>query len=304
VTADTIYDLASMTKILATTAMAMILVDEGFLDLDKPVQDYLPLFQGPDKEKVTVRHLLTHSSGLAKYGALYKEISGKEAYLGRIQMMDLEYEPGTKSIYSDYGMILLGEILERVAGEPMEVFLEERVYGPLGMVDTGYLPEESLRSRIAPTEDDPWRGYVVHGEVHDENTHAMGGIAPHAGLFGTATDVARFLQMILYGGVFEHQRIISRDIVEEWTKRAGIPESDRAIGWDTKSPEKSSAGKYFSSNSFGHTGFTGTSMWVDPERELFVILLTNRVHTTRENNLHYKARPAVADAVVQALETP
>ena len=304
VAVDTVYDLASLTKVLATTIMAMILVDEGALDLDKPVVDYLPLFVGPGKEKVTVRQLLTHSSGLVAYGDLYNEIQGKKAYLERLQGMDLDYEPGTQSVYSDYGMILLGEILERVAGQPMEVFVEERVYGPLGMTDTGFLPDESLRARIAPTEDDPWRGYVAHGEVHDENAHAMGGVAPHAGLFSTAADVARFLQMILNGGVFEHRRIVSRDIVEAWAERAGVPGSDRAIGWDTKSAEKSSAGNYFSPNSFGHLGYTGTSMWVDPERELFLILLTNRVHPTRENNLIRKVRPAVADAVIRALEAP
>ncbi len=304
VTAATIYDLASLTKVVATTAMAMILVDEGALDLDKPVVDYLPLFVGPGKEKVTVRQLLTHSSGMVAYGDLYNEISGKKAYLERILAMDLEYEPGTRSVYSDYGMILLGEILERVAGLPMGAFLEERVYGPLGMTDTGFLPADALRERIAPTEDDPWRGYRVRGEVHDENAHAMGGVAPHAGLFSTATDLARFLQMILNGGVFEHQRIVSRQIVEEWTRRAGVPDSDRATGWDTKSAEKSSAGNYFSPNSFGHLGYTGTSMWVDPERRLFVILLTNRVHPTRENNLIRQARPAVADAVIKALDAP
>ena len=304
VTTDTIYDLASLTKVLATTIMAMILVDEGALELDKPVVDYLPLFVGPGKEKVTVRQLLTHSSGLVAYGDLYNEVSGQQAYVERIQAMELDYEPGTKSVYSDYGMILLGEILERVAGQPMEVFLEERVYGPLGMNDTGFLPEADLRERIAPTEDDPWRGYVAHGEVHDENAHAMGGVAPHAGLFSTAADVARFLQMILNGGVFEHRRIVSRPIVKEWTKRAGIPESDRATGWDTKSATKSSAGNLFSPNSFGHLGYTGTSMWVDPERQLFVVLLTNRVHPTRENNLIRQVRPATADAVVRALEAP
>jgi beta-glucosidase-like glycosyl hydrolase/uncharacterized protein YbbC (DUF1343 family) len=304
VTTDTIYDLASLTKVLATTIMAMILEDEGALELDKPVVDYLPLFVGPGKEKVTVRQLLTHSSGLVAYGDLYTEISGKKAYLERLQGMELDYEPGTKSVYSDYGMILLGEVLERVAGQPMDVFLEERVYGPLGMTDTGFLPAADLLERIAPTENDPWRGYMVRGEVHDENAHALGGIAPHAGLFGTAGDLARFLQMILNGGVFEHQRIVSRQIVEEWTRRAGVPDSDRATGWDTKSAEKSSAGNFFSPTSFGHLGYTGTSIWVDPERDLFVILLTNRVHPTRENNLIRRVRPAVADAVVRALDIP
>jgi CubicO group peptidase (beta-lactamase class C family) len=145
---------------------------------------------------------------------------------------------------------------------------------------------------------------MVRGEVHDENAFALGGIAPHAGLFATAGDLARFTQMLLNGGVLEHHRIVSRDTVELFTRRAGVTDSTRALGWDTKSPENSSAGSLFSPDSFGHTGFTGTSIWVDPERELFVILLTNRVHPTRENQLIRQARPAVADAVVMALVEP
>ncbi|MCP4659718.1 MAG: serine hydrolase [bacterium] len=301
VTADTIYDLASLTKVVATTTMAMILVDEGRLDLDKPVQDFLPRFQGPGKEAVTVRHLLTHSSGLDWWGPLYEEIRGKAAYLDRIQAMDLVYEPGTRSKYSDLGVTLLGAILERVAGRPLDAFVRERVFEPLGMTDTLFRPGPDRLERIAPTEHDPWRGRMIRGEVHDENAFAMGGVAPHAGLFGTAPDLARFAQMLLNGGVLEHERIVSRETAETFTRRAGIPGSSRALGWDTKSPEKSSAGSLFSSRSFGHTGFTGTSIWIDPERELFVILLTNRVHPTRENQLIRQVRPAVADAVVRGL---
>ncbi|MFL6201341.1 MAG: serine hydrolase domain-containing protein [Thermoanaerobaculia bacterium] len=283
VTAATIYDLASLTKVVATTTMAMILVDEGRLDLDRPV-----------REGVTVRHLLTHSSGLPATAPLYREIRGKAAYVERIQAMDLTYPPGSRSEYSDLGVILLGEILEQVAGQPLETFVQERVLGPLGMKDTMYRPPPGLLPRIAPTEFDPWRGRLVHGEVHDENAFAMGGIAPHAGLFGTAGDLARFAQMLLNGG------IVSRETIALFTRKAGIPGSDRALGWDTKSAEGSSAGTLFSPNSFGHTGFTGTSIWIDPERGLYVILLTNRVHPTRENNLIREARPAVADAVVRA----
>jgi uncharacterized protein YbbC (DUF1343 family)/beta-glucosidase-like glycosyl hydrolase len=304
VTADTIYDLASLTKVVATTTMAMILVDEGSLDLDKPVEDFLPAFQGLGKETISVRDLLTHSSGLQAGGPLYRQIQGREAYLEEIQAMDLEYEPGTKSVYSDFGMILLGEVLERVAGQPLDSFVEERVFRPLRMDDTGFLPPADEIERIAPTEMDPWRGYLVRGEVHDENAFAMGGVAPHAGLFGTAGDLARYAQMILNGGVLEHRRIVSREVVEEFTRRSEIPESERAIGWDTKSAEKSSAGRFFSPRTFGHLGYTGTSMWIDPDRELFLILLTNRVHPTRENILIRQARPAVADAVVQALADP
>jgi beta-glucosidase-like glycosyl hydrolase/uncharacterized protein YbbC (DUF1343 family) len=301
VEANTIYDLASLTKVVATTMMAMILVDEGRLDLDEKVQDFLPLFRGPGKEDVTVRHLLTHRSGVDWWAPLYEELQGPDAYLRHIQAMELTYEPGTDYKYSDLGMILLGEILARVAGQPLDEFVRDRVFEPLAMTDTLYRPGEDRLPRIAPTELDAWRGRMVRGEVHDENAFALGGIAPHAGLFSTAGDLSRFVQMLLNGGVLEHHRIVSRATVELFTRRAGDEDSTRALGWDTKSPEKSTAGSYFSPRSFGHTGFTGTSIWVDPDRELFVVLLTNRVHPTRENRLIRNARPAVADAVVNAL---
>lgn len=301
VEADTIYDLASLTKVVATTSMAMMLVDDGELDLDKPVSDFLPRFRGAGKQEVTVRHLLAHSSGLPAGGDLYLEIQGQPDYVERIQAMELQYPPGSRSLYSDYGMILLGEILQRVAGQPLEAFVRHRLLEPLSMVDTSFRPGADLLPRIAPTEYDPWRGRMIRGEVHDENAFAMGGVAPHAGLFGTAGDLARFCQMILNGGVLEHRRIVSRENVERFTREAGVPDSDRALGWDTRSAEHSSAGSLFSPRSFGHLGFTGTSMWIDPERELFVILLTNRVHPTRDNDLIRQVRPAVADAVVAAL---
>ncbi len=304
VTAGTLYDLASLTKVVATTTMAMILVDEGRLDLDQPVREVLPGFQGTGKEAVTVRHLLTHSSGLAAVAPLYKELRGREAFVERIQAMDLTYPPGSHSTYSDLGIVLLGEILERKAGRPLEAFVRARVFEPLGMRDTMFRPPAALLPRIAPTENDPWRGRMLRGEVHDENAFAMGGAAPHAGLFGTAGDLARFARMLLNGGTFQGRRIVSRETVELFTRKAGIPGSDRALGWDTKSAEGSSAGTLFSPRSFGHTGFTGTSLWMDPERGLFVILLTNRVHPTRENNLIREVRPAVADAVVRALGDP
>src|SRR5262245_21620523 len=304
VTSDTLYDLASLTKVVATTTMAMILVDEGKLDLEQPVRTYLPGFQGPGKEAVTVRHLLTHSSGLEATAPLYKELRGKAAFVERIQMMDLVYPPGSRSFYSDLGIILLGEILEKVAGQSLEAFARERVFTPLGMRDTMFRPPAELRPRIAPTEFDPWRGRLVHGEVHDENAFAMGGVAPHAGLFSVAGDLARFAEMILDGGVLDGRRVGSGRTVELFTRRAGIPGSDRALGWDTKSAEGSSAGALFSPRSFGHTGFTGTSLWIDPARRLYLILLTNHVHPTRDNPLIREARPAVADAVVRALADP
>ena len=310
---DTLYDLASLTKIVVTTTAAMILVDEKRLDLDQPVSAFIPAFKGGAKDKVTVEQLLTHSSGLDWWAPLYKDTVGHAAYLEKILAMDLVYPPGSKSLYSDLGLVLLGEVLERVAGESLDGFARRRVLVPLGMKDTLYWPGPDLLPRIAPTEDDPWRGRILRGEVHDENAFALGGIAPHAGLFGTAPDLARFAQMLLSGGVFENQRIVSREAIERFTRRAGIPGSTRALGWDTPTngvaprssaagtPGYSSAGTLFSDRSFGHTGFTGTSLWIDPERRLFVILLSNRVHPSRQNDAIRQVRADVADSVVRAL---
>jgi serine-type D-Ala-D-Ala carboxypeptidase len=194
-----------------------------------------------------------------------------------------------------------------VAGEGLDALARRRILTPLGMKDSLYRPPPALLPRIAPTEQDPWRGRLLRGEVHDENAFALGGVAPHAGLFGTARDVARFAQMLLNGGVLEHHRIVSRETVDLFTRRAGVPGSSRALGWDTRS-ENSSGGTLFSARSYGHTGFTGTSLWIDPERGLFVVLLTNRVHPSRERDPKGAAirqvRAAVADAVVRELAGP
>jgi CubicO group peptidase (beta-lactamase class C family) len=300
---DTIFDLASLTKVVATTTAAMILVDEEKLDLDAPVARYLPAFTGAGKDRVTVRHLLAHTGGIEWWAPLYREIEGKEAYVERIEAMPLASEPGTKEVYSDLGIILLGAILEQVSGTPLDRFVAERVFAPLGMEETLFRPPADLLPRVAPTELDEWRGRVVHGEVHDENAFAMGGIAPHAGLFSTAIDLSRFAQMMLDHGRAHGRRIVDRATIELFTRRAGIvPGSDRALGWDTRSVEGSTAGTLFSPSSFGHTGFTGTSLWIDPQRELYLILLTNRVHPTRENRKIAQVRPAVADAAVRAIE--
>jgi CubicO group peptidase (beta-lactamase class C family) len=299
---DTTYDLASLTKVIVTTTLAMMLVDEGLLDLEKPVVDFLPRFTGAGREKVTVRQLLTHSSGIDWWAPLHLELRGAEAYLERIESMDLVYAPDSKSVYSDLGVILLGEILQRVSGRGLEALARERILEPLGMHDTGYRPDASLRPRIAPTERDPWRGRLLQGEVHDENAFALGGVAPHAGLFGSAPDLARFAQMLLDGGVYAHHRLVRRATLDRFTRREGsVTGSSRGLGWDTPSDEGySSAGRFFSRRSFGHTGFTGTSLWIDTERSLFVILLTNRVHPTRENPSIRQARADVADAAARA----
>ncbi len=313
---DTLWDLASLTKVVATTTVAMTLVDEGRLDLDARVADVVPEFSGGAKDRVRVRQLLTHTGGLLWWDRLYEQLRGRSAYLERILEMDLDYPPGTKMVYSDLGIILLSEVLQRVAGEPLEAMARRRVFEPLGMRDTQYRPSVGLRPRIAPTERDPWRGRVLLGEVHDENAFALEGVAPHAGLFSTAGDLARFAQALLNGGELDGRSVVSRSAVELFTRRAGVAESTRALGWDTPTngkdprsstpgdPGYSSSGSLLSPRSFGHTGFTGTSMWMDPDRELFLILLTNRVHPTRENRRISKVRARVADAVVRALVEP
>ena len=278
---DTVYDLASLTKVVVTTTVAMMLVDDGRLDLDARVSTIVPGFHGGAKDDVRVRQLLTHTGGLLWWAPLYEELRGKRAYLDRIVEMDLDYEPGTKSVYSDLGIMLLADVLERVGGEPLEAVAKRRLLEPLGMRDTQYLPPVALRPRIAPTERDPWRGRVLLGEVHDENAFALEGVAPHAGLFSTAGDLARFAQALLNGGELDGQRVVSEATVDLFTRRAGVAESTRALGWDTPTngkdsrssvpgdPGYSSSGSLFSPRSFGHTGFTGTSMWMDPERDLF-----------------------------------
>ena len=309
VTASTIYDLASLTKVIATTTLLMRRVETGALDLEAAAASYLPELEGSPAGDATLRDLLAHSSGLPCCTELFRELGeglgGSEArarYLAHIAGTELAAGRRERAIYSDLGVLLLGEILERESGRALDTLVQEEILDPLGLDDTGYLPAGSLRARIAPTELDSWRGRLAHGEVHDENTHALGGIAPHAGLFGAARDVAAFGQTMLNGGAYGGRRIVAAETVEAFTRRAGlVPESSRALGWDTPS-DPSSAGRFFSARSFGHTGFTGTSLWIDPDLELIVVLLTNRVHPTRDNIAIRKLRPAIHDAVVLAID--
>jgi CubicO group peptidase (beta-lactamase class C family) len=299
---DTIYDLASLTKVLVTTTMAMMLYEDGRLDLDEPVSGRLPAFRGGGKEDARLWHLLSHSSGVAWWAPLFKELSGRAAYVARICEMPLDYEPGTKAVYSDFGFILLGEVLEALAGESLDVFIRQRLFEPLGMADCAYRPPVGWRERIAPTEECPWRRRLVWGEVHDENAYAMGGVAPQAGLFGTGPDLARFARLFLARGMAGGRRLLREETIERFTRRLAIPGATRALGWDTPNAQGySTAGELLSRRAYGHIGFTGTSLWIDPERALFVILLSNRVHPTRDNNAIRAVRPAVADAVVRAL---
>lgn len=311
VTMDTLYDIASLTKVVVTTTLAMILHERGALELGRAVREYLPEFTGGGKDTVTVEDLLAHSGGLLWWKDLFKsvELAGTQRsyedvqrdYIETISRLPLDYEPRSKSVYSDLGVLLLGEILERVSGRQLDEMAQREIFEPLAMGNTLFNPPAALRSRIAPTERDPWRGRLLQGEVHDENAFALGGVAPHAGLFSTAGDLARFAQMMLNGGVYGHARIVRADTIERFTHRAELaPESSRALGWDTPSGN-SSAGRYFSADSYGHTGFTGTSLWIDPRREVFVVLLTNRVHPTRENDRIREVRRAFHDAVMKAL---
>ena len=312
---DTIYDLASLTKVVVTTTVAMTLVDERKLDLDAAVSTLLPGFHGAGKDAVTVRQLLTHSGGLTWWAPLYKDTRGEADFLARIVEMPLASVPGTRTEYSDLGILLLGDVLERLAAAPLEELARVRVLSPLGMADTAYRPAPALLPRIAPTETDPWRGRLLRGEVHDENAFALGGVAAHAGLFGTARDLSAFARMLLAGGSHERRRIVSQATLEQFTRRAGlVPHSTRALGWDTASDESgrrsstpgepgySSAGSLFAPRSFGHTGFTGTSLWVDPDRGLFLVLLSNRVCPTRANDAIRGVRSRLADAVARAID--
>jgi len=298
---NTLYDLASLTKVIATTTVAMILEEAGQLDLNRTVSSYLPEFNSPEKAQITVRQLLTHSSGLEVGATIYRTARGREQYLHQINARPLQYAPGTSTIYSDWSPIILQLVLERITGKTLDVLAAEKIFNRLGMTDTQFRPALSLRPRIAPTEEDESRGGLLWGTVHDENAWAIGGVSGHAGLFSTARDLALFSMMILNGGEGANGvRIVKPANIARWTSRQG-KESTRALGWDSPSGG-SSAGQFFSPWSFGHTGFTGTSIWIDPEKDLFVVVLTNRVNPTRNNNSGYiQLRRDVADAVQQAV---
>jgi len=297
---NSMYDMASLTKVIATTTAAMILEEQGLLDLDRTVASYVPEFSAPDKAGITVRMIVTHRGGLEAFAALYREFKGREQYLAQINTRPLKSLPGTGTVYSDWDLILLQTVIERLTGMTLDRFVAERVFTPLGMTSTMFNPDSaSYWERVAPTEIDSARGGLVRGKVHDENANAMGGVAGHAGLFSSARDLTLFAQMLLNGGEYNRVRIVKPATLARWTAPQSRT-SSRALGWDTPS-KNSSAGNYFSPRSFGHTGFTGTSIWIDPERGLFVVLLTNRVNPNRDNQRHVPLRRAVADAAQTAI---
>jgi CubicO group peptidase (beta-lactamase class C family) len=318
-TPTSIFDLASVSKVVGTTSAAMLLVADGRLDLDATVVSYLPWWSrgDPRKEEVTVRQLLLHRAGLAPFRQWFREIEGIDAYKNAVADEPLVTDPGATTTYSDIGAMTLGWVIEEVSGQPLDVLLEERLFGPLGMRETRYRPASTLLPRIAATElDTLWRRELVWGTVHDENADAMGGVSGHAGLFATALDLSVFARVMLNDGVAPaclppgvggepcpvaraEMRIFDTDVLRAFVRRHDDT-SSRALGWDTPSGA-SSAGAYFTEFAFGHTGFTGTSVWIDPALDLWVVLLTNRVHPTRDNQKIAQLRAATHDAAALAI---
>jgi beta-glucosidase-like glycosyl hydrolase/CubicO group peptidase (beta-lactamase class C family) len=301
VTDSTLYDLASLTKVVGTTTAIMRLVDAGELELDARIGRYLPEWSEGWKGAVTIRDLLRHRGGLPPFRPFWRELKGREAYRRAIAELPAAYAPGERSEYSDLGFITLGLVAEQLAGESLDVLLERSLFGPLGLRDTRFTPPASLHARVAPTEIDTlFRHAHLRGVVHDENAYALGGVAGHAGLFSSVRDMAVFAQRMLDAARGDSvEGFPSPATVSAFVRRQD-PASSRALGWDTPG-ERSSAGRFMTQAAFGHTGFTGTSMWVDADLDLFVVLLTNRVNPTRENRRHIPLRRALHDAVVTSI---
>lgn len=300
VTGGTLFDLASLTKVVAITPMAMILWERGVLDLDMPMAALLPEFAADDprRQQITVRMLLAHSSGLPAYEKLFLRAKSREELLHAAITTPLIADPGIQAEYSDIGFIVLGAALERLAEESLDHFCQREIFGPLGMTHTIFNPATSLRAAIPPAADDRgFRQRIIQGEVQDENASVLGGVAGHAGLFATAEDVAIFAHAMLSGG----RPIIRPETVACFTRRETSPSgTSRALGWDTPS-SPSQSGRYFSAKSFGHLGYTGTSLWIDPTRELSVTLLTNRTWPDCSDQAIKDVRPRFHDGVIEAL---
>jgi len=319
-----VFDLASLTKPLATTLAVLLLVKDKRLTLDDRVTRFFHNFGVHGKTHVTFRHLLTHASGLAAHRPYYKEVAAlqrrgrpnfvasreaKEWVFEQVHREKLEAPPGTRALYSDLGFMLLGQVVETVSGKTLDRFCHARIFEPLGLRSTSFIDLSQIRTKrlepiadmIAPTQRCPWRKRVLCGEVDDENAYAMGGVAGHAGLFGTARDVdalANHLRGVAAGAA----GILPKDLVDQmWTLDASVPGSTRTLGWDTPSPQRSSAGTRMSRHSVGHLGFTGTSIWMDLERGVNVTLLSNRVHPSRDNDKLAELRPKIHDLVMEAV---
>lgn len=308
VTPETVFDLASVTKVMATTAVAMLLFDRGILDLDTPVGEILPGFvigraPGSHKERVTMRMLLAHSSGLPAYARLFEQHTSANALLRACLQMPLEAEPETRAEYSDIGFILLGKALEVLAGDHLARYFQREIFVPLAFTSAGFCPPTSMRSQIPPTENDTtFRKRVIQGEVHDEHASVLGGCGGHAGLFAGALDVLRFAACILAEGrTATGEQLFQPDTVQLFgTRQSEPPGTSRALGWDTPTTP-SSSGRKFTASSIGHLGYTGTSLWIDRERKLAVVLLTNRTWPDHSNKSIQQIRPTFHDAVFVGL---
>jgi len=293
---STIWDLASLTKVVATTSSIMRLVEQGRLNLDERVQTYLPDFQGEGKEAVTVRHLLQHRSGLRAFLPLNERAETSDEARHLVMVESLRWEPGSRVVYSDLNAMLMGWVVESVAGMPLDEFAEEQVFDSLGMTETGFRPTRSVTPRMAPVG--LWRGHVIAGELHDQNAVRLGGVSGHAGLYSTGADLVKFAQMYLSEGLdVEGVRHFRTETVRAFVARGP---GNRALGWEVNdTTEEANTGNLLSPRAFGHTGYTGTSIWIDPELDLFVIVLTNRVfspRTRRSITVLKEVRAAVADA--------
>jgi len=299
-TVETVFDLASLTKVIATTTLLMRLVDKQAIRLDDRVGRWLDDWRGTDRRAVTVADLLEHTSGLTAHLPFFRDHVGRADYEHAICTLPLEYRPRTQSIYSDLGFILLAFLATDAArGHSVDTQFDE-LSQRLELGDLRFRPPAAWRPRIAPTEIDPWRGRLLCGDVHDENGWALGGVAGHTGLFGSAPAVGRFARALL-ATLAGRAQLASPATLARFLQTSKVPGSSRALGWDTMLPT-SSCGRRLSAEAIGHTGFTGTSLWIDPSREIYIVLLTNRVHPTRRNESILEVRPAVHDAVVAALE--
>jgi serine-type D-Ala-D-Ala carboxypeptidase len=297
----TLFDLGSVTKVVATTSMAMLLYERGLLDLDAPLAAIVPEFAAGEKDArrhaVTLRMILTHSSGLPAHEKLFLKAQSRDELLHQVFAMPLAFDPGSHAEYSDIGFILLGVALERLADEALDSFCQREIFARLGMVGTTFNPPTEIRAHISPTVDDKtFRHRIVQGEVFDENASVLGGVAPHAGVFSTAADLGRFAHAMLSPGA-----LLRRDTVALFTRRESTPVgTSRALGWDTPSAP-SQSGKYLGRGSFGHLGYTGTSLWIDPDRQLSIALLTNRTWPDCSNLAIKQIRPRFHDAVIEAI---
>ncbi len=316
VTDESMYDLASLTKVIATTSAIMKLYQEDKIDLNDKVAKYIPEFANNGKENINILNLLLHNSGLKAFIPFYKYYSSKEEVINAIYNAELDYEPDTKFVYSDLNAILLGFIVEKVSGLGLDEYCKANIFEPLGMSSTVFLPDDKMKERIPPTENDNfWRNRLLKGEVHDEAASILGGVAGNAGLFSSAGDLYKFMRTMLNNGFYynpytrglKEEKLFEPEIVKLFTKRFTevFYSNSRALGWDTKpdvqpSKYRMPCGELISDNCFGHTGYTGTSVWCDRDRKLIIIFLTNRVYPSRDNEGIRVVRPDIHNAAIES----